>query len=78
MDAGLAEELRQHIFAASAAFAGRRAHWEMDGEWLTDVLRLDDSRGRMWERLPDGKVWLLGRRVQIRAGSGPPHLEPDI
>ena len=55
-----------------------RSHWVMDGEWLLEILKLTDSGGRpLW--VPswslDAPQRLLGLPIEIRKGSGAPHLE---
>ena len=56
----------------------RRSHWVMDGEWLSDILRLTDRQGfPLW--VPSFSLTapqlLFGLPIEIRKGAGAPHLE---
>jgi HK97 family phage major capsid protein len=78
--AELGRDLLRHLYETSDRFGGQRGHWVMDAEWLREVLQLTGSDGgSLWQ--PTSSLAfpqsLLGRPVEIRKGSGPPHLEPD-
>ena len=80
----LADDLRRHLYESISAIdpgegRGVRVHWVMTADWYTECRKIGDpASGYLWE--PSMTVStadrILGIPVQIRDGSGPPHLEP--
>lgn len=78
----LAGDLLAHLYEAMYAVLPRDrqdAHWVMTAEWFGECRKLRYPPGRSFlvmPSLPDGTEWLFGLPVEVREGSGPPHLEP--
>jgi hypothetical protein len=75
----LSDDLRYHLYASLAAVAPRwrtGAHWVMTPEWWDECLRIDSAQPHLRMSMPFAPTVLLGLRVEIRDGGGPPHLEP--
>lgn len=79
----LAGDLRAHLYASMYAVLPRerqQAHWVMTLDWLNECRKLDTAPTGLlaWPGSLPGldKTVLLGRPVEVREGSGPPHLEP--
>jgi hypothetical protein len=77
----LADDLKRHVYEAMYAVHPRErqtAHWVMSSDWKDELLKISDRAGPLWTpNLDNGEpIYLLGKRVEIRDGAGPPHLEP--
>jgi HK97 family phage major capsid protein len=73
----LAGDLRQYIFEMHAAGPRRDSRWVMSLDWLNEIRKLDDSRGRLHNPglAVGGPEFLLGIPIEIREDAGPPRLE---
>lgn len=70
----LADDLRRHLYASMYAVgpgARRQSRWVMFPEWLTEVRKLDYAPPVVL----GSPERLLGLPLEVREGSGPPHLE---
>lgn len=78
----LNDDLIRHLFEQMFAVQPGmrlRSRWVMTPEWHSECRKLTDLNGRPLQIPPmsiSAPELLLGIPVEIRAGSGPPHLEP--
>ena len=73
----LAGDLREYVYKAHADGPRRNSRWVMNLEWLNELRRLDDSRGRLYEPglAVSAPEFLLGIPIEVREDGGAPHLE---